>query len=249
MFNKAKSHGFTLAEVLITLGIIGVVAALTLPNLIANYQKMVWATQLKKTVSTLEQGFQKLLADEGVDRLIDIDEIKKESGCCETGDGEIWCKDMLNLLNKYFNWNYENIDSDDDQVINLNDGSQISNFEFHLGDDYTELSNQECEKAKALGGNMCSELAPTIEIDVNGKKSPNESGKDRFTFAMSGEGKLYPYKGKDWAIFNHQEAITTNTFYWKNDKNYGSCPPKQNPTAWDNGCAARVVENGWKIDY
>ncbi len=43
-----KNFGFTLAEVLITLGIIGVIAALTLPNLIANYQKKVWATQLKK---------------------------------------------------------------------------------------------------------------------------------------------------------------------------------------------------------
>lgn len=35
-FKKA----FTLAEVLITLGIIGIVAAITIPNLIANYQKM-----------------------------------------------------------------------------------------------------------------------------------------------------------------------------------------------------------------
>lgn len=35
---KAK-FGFTLAEVLITLGIIGVVAAITIPNLIANHQK------------------------------------------------------------------------------------------------------------------------------------------------------------------------------------------------------------------
>ena len=33
--------GFTLAEVLITLGIIGVVAALTLPSLVTNYQKQV----------------------------------------------------------------------------------------------------------------------------------------------------------------------------------------------------------------
>lgn len=36
---KSNSSGFTLAEVLITLGIIGVIAALTLPNLITQYQK------------------------------------------------------------------------------------------------------------------------------------------------------------------------------------------------------------------
>lgn len=40
--------GFTLAEVLITLGIIGVVAAMTIPTLMTNYQKKSTATQLKK---------------------------------------------------------------------------------------------------------------------------------------------------------------------------------------------------------
>ena len=41
MINK---KGFTLAEVLITLGIIGVVAALTIPTLVQNYQTKSWAT-------------------------------------------------------------------------------------------------------------------------------------------------------------------------------------------------------------
>lgn len=45
--------GFTLAEVLITLGIIGVVAAITIPTLMTNYQKKSTATQLKKTYATL----------------------------------------------------------------------------------------------------------------------------------------------------------------------------------------------------
>ena len=45
--------GFTLAEVLITLGIIGVVAAMTMPTLMTNYQKKSTATQLKKTYATI----------------------------------------------------------------------------------------------------------------------------------------------------------------------------------------------------
>lgn len=40
--------GFTLSEVLITLGIIGIVAAITLPTLITNYQKKTTATRVKK---------------------------------------------------------------------------------------------------------------------------------------------------------------------------------------------------------
>ena len=48
--------GFTLAEVLITLGIIGVVAAMTIPNLIANTKSARYRSQYKKAVSTLTQA-------------------------------------------------------------------------------------------------------------------------------------------------------------------------------------------------
>ncbi len=56
MSGQAARLGFTLAEVLITLGIIGVVAALTIPIVITNYQKEQTVTQLKKTYSTLKQA-------------------------------------------------------------------------------------------------------------------------------------------------------------------------------------------------
>lgn len=45
-----KFDGFTLAEVLITLGIIGVVAALTLPALVQNYRNQVVETRLKRCI-------------------------------------------------------------------------------------------------------------------------------------------------------------------------------------------------------
>ena len=62
-----KRNAFTLAEVLITLGIIGVVAAITLPILIQKQQKMVWVNQLKKEYSVISQVTQKVIADDGVD--------------------------------------------------------------------------------------------------------------------------------------------------------------------------------------
>ena len=48
-----KNFGFTLAEILITLGIIGIVAALTAPQLVSNYQKKVVPIRLKKMYKTL----------------------------------------------------------------------------------------------------------------------------------------------------------------------------------------------------
>lgn len=49
--SSQRRFGFTLAEVLITLGVIGVVAALTLPAIVQNYQKMVLKNQFKKSYS------------------------------------------------------------------------------------------------------------------------------------------------------------------------------------------------------
>jgi type II secretory pathway pseudopilin PulG len=54
-----------LAEVLITLGIIGIVAALTMPSLVANYQKNVSLTRLKKFVSVMRQANELALNDKG----------------------------------------------------------------------------------------------------------------------------------------------------------------------------------------
>ncbi len=51
-----KNFGFTLAEVLITLGIIGIVAAMTVPVLISNTNGAKFRSQYKKTVSTLNQA-------------------------------------------------------------------------------------------------------------------------------------------------------------------------------------------------
>lgn len=51
-----QKHGFTLAEVLITLGIIGIVAAMTIPTLISNTNGAKFRSQFKKSISTLSQA-------------------------------------------------------------------------------------------------------------------------------------------------------------------------------------------------
>ena len=52
-----RKLGFTLAETLITLGIIGVVAAMTLPALLADYRRLEGIVRIKKFVSTMQQAF------------------------------------------------------------------------------------------------------------------------------------------------------------------------------------------------
>lgn len=60
-----SNKAFTLAEVLITLGIIGIVAALTIPTLVNNYQKHQTAVALKKLYSVVSQIYSSAQADVG----------------------------------------------------------------------------------------------------------------------------------------------------------------------------------------
>ncbi len=61
----APTEGFTLAEVLITLGIIGVVAALTIPTLLANYKEKVLVTGAKKSYTQTVNAVNKYIAENG----------------------------------------------------------------------------------------------------------------------------------------------------------------------------------------
>ena len=62
-----KKNGFTLAEVLITLAIIGVVATLTLPSLMANTQEQQAITAFKKAMNTLNEVAQMNAVVDGFD--------------------------------------------------------------------------------------------------------------------------------------------------------------------------------------
>src|SRR5574344_1193156 len=110
---KNSKCAFTLAEVLITLGIIGIVAALTLPSLIENHNKKVWVTALQKFYSTQQQGFQKMLVDEGAEKLEDTSVFQSigptstsTMDFCQPGQsGNASCKMFFDNLKKYFQFN------------------------------------------------------------------------------------------------------------------------------------------------
>lgn len=66
---KNNKNGFTLAEVLITMGLIGVIAALTAPALVKNARNEANAARLSVAISNLENAFTNAIAKEGVDGL------------------------------------------------------------------------------------------------------------------------------------------------------------------------------------
>lgn len=73
--------GFTLAEVLITLGVIGVVAVMTMPTLIQNHQKQETVTKLKKVYSLVNQAIKMSEAEYGDIEHWDITECAYKETC------------------------------------------------------------------------------------------------------------------------------------------------------------------------
>lgn len=185
-----RQKAFTLAEVLITLGIIGVIAAMTLPSLITNYKGHILYTQLQKSYSVMQNALQMMNNEEGfvakpgtyAQRTF-INTYKKyllvASDCksdeCESRyeNDEEGNSVMTNNSQNYKTFNNKKMKNqylDDGQLI-LPDGSFIM------------VQNEN----NALLGTIL------ISVDVNGiYKKPNRWGHDLFTFQIMDDGKLLP---------------------------------------------------------
>lgn len=100
IMNNFRKKAFTLAEVLITLGIIGVVAALTMPSLIAHHRKVATASKLKKFYSTMEQAIRFGEAEYG-----DSNEwVKPDTQEDENGNGRVSKEFFMTYLAPYFKY-------------------------------------------------------------------------------------------------------------------------------------------------
>ena len=179
--HSLKRVAFTLAEVLITLGIIGVVAALTLPTLIQNHQKQVYVTQLKKAYSTLGNAFNKMAADEGV---VDWN----QTYCGQLYD-LIWNGNSLQS-NEALNECFNNLTKQMNVIKKKEFGETVNNADWCgnvcQADNYYVFMTSD-----GVTINSCAYF--DLLVDVNGVKSPNVEGRDIFSFLVDfSDNKIYP---------------------------------------------------------
>ena len=185
MFNIIKKHAqplrlkqgrnralaFTLAEVLITLTIIGIVAALTIPIIINNVQDQQLITGWKAGYSILNQATTLALKDnEGpFTNLGNITAMKNTlkpffiytTECLVTSKGTCWASNC-----KLANGSTDG--STDVPGIVLNNGMFVR-F-------YQQTSGSGCNQTSYYTTGECG----AYEIDINGFKGPNTGGKDLF---------------------------------------------------------------------
>ena len=263
--------GFTLSEVLITLVIIGVVAAMTIPSLIAEHKKKVLVEQLKVAVSIFSQGFKQAMTDDGVTNLKDTRMFKYCDA--ESTTSFQWNEHCKPFLKKYFN------------VIKMDTVSEMT----ALGDNTNIITDTpKCKqlvgvtnkwyylnnKSKCRGWkNLAITLANGIRadlflsdkdyylgnltIDVNGSKPPNTWGRDAFYFYIFEDGTLAPYGS--FSIYQHwlDNYNRINGTNYKMEKNYmtafthwrNSDLCSNTTTEEGKDCTARIIESGWVMDY
>ena len=188
-----QKFGFTLAEVLITLGVVGVVAAMTLPTLINNQKNKELEAAFKKSYSTLSQTVQKVILDDyggayqasNATALInDIQKYYLKSSSCINGKKcsssifpieDFSGNNGVAFISKtYKNYTGNAVDGRfNDGIIAAADGSFIY-FDTAIEGEIT------------FGSCL-------IGIDVNGwRKKPNRYGHDFFAFQLDSKGRLLP---------------------------------------------------------
>ncbi len=172
--------GFTLAEVLITLGIIGVVAAMTLPAMINKTQDKEFKVAYKKAYSSLSQAFLRMQAAE---EYLDTSSVDDGTGTMTSPNiGE----NFKNIA-KYFKATRTCFDNNASDCWELDEGEQacVSSE----ANNWVGCSNDEASYAFVDGSGMGWYLYSNVEfpviVDVNGKKKPNKLGKDRFVMKFA----------------------------------------------------------------
>lgn len=205
-----KNNAFTLAEVLITLGIIGVVAAMTLPALVNRVNGAQNRTALLKSYSIFTQALQSLEAAQGypakranyahhtlAPSLKKYLKIAKDCNLSSCVGGTTEGNDTL-VSAVYKNYNQSayapSYFFDDGQYL-LNDGMILM-----------------IEDNTATGGSNTGTGSMFLTVDVNGlKKKPNAWGHDLFTFQiMNDSGKLMPM-GAEGTVYSDVNRYCSKT--------------------------------------
>lgn len=166
--------GFTLSEVLITLGVIGVVAALTIPGLITKYQEIQYRVTYRKTYSSLNQLMRYLQEDDAID--LSLNSSVTGGGLqISSAIGQIF-----NYMSRYYNAKTTCLDKNVDKcwVCEKGEAGSLRNG----GPDWLgcNKSSYAFIDASGVAYYLYSLQEYPLLIDVNGSRSPNQLGRDRF---------------------------------------------------------------------
>ena len=157
--------GFTLVEALVTLGIIGTIAAITIPSVVNDVYERETIAKARKIYSVLNQGMH---------NAINTSDLNFTLYC-----GQATAPTFEDFQDKF------NLD----QMFNISDndftmtGVQVAGVLLKSGEAFSVTLSRD--------GDNCG----TITADINGNDTPNQAGADRFVFNLSCKGEVVPQLG------------------------------------------------------
>ena len=272
-------HGFTLAEVLITLGIIGVVAALSAPSLVQNASSAQVGPKLAKAISTFETANENLLQEASATRIAN-------SGATEGSGNDIQQNYIVNL-SKYMkiaylnegegsskyasmikNYNGSAIKNPGDTSSNSNGGLLDKVSVDKIQQDLVGLKTDEAVKHLGLTkdgmlfaialNTTPSALVSTntqIAVDKDGNVVSNANVSPAHqtqygTVLIDVNGKAKPNRiGKDAFLFRMMADGTLQPYGAGGLWNTGTDKCNASEVTTGNTCGASILENDRKVIY
>ena len=220
---------FTLAEVLVTLGIIGVVSAMTVPTLMQNYQRQSYVTQLHKTYNEMSQALLRYQTDRNALNL-------REAGMSSQAE-------VNNFISSYFKVVNSCLDSSTVTPCFANQseykkisGATASGFDNDadgLGMSFILANGTSIRPWLSNGRNFI-----VMVVDVNGQKGPNILGRDFFDMCIDVNGNIDTCL-RNGGTFPHTEAQRETEF---NDV----CIADSASIA---GCFGKILNDNWQMNY
>ncbi|MBR1776925.1 type II secretion system protein [bacterium] len=255
-----KKRGFTLAEVLITLGIIGVVAALTAPALIQDASNASIGPSLEKVVATIELTNQRILYDNNTPDLQIIYAGNANAGNQYLGNlatrirgAAVAPGNNISFSTPPRYWDMNNMRAED--YDNRNKLILSNNTAILISDERGNQVNFRNFDANNYPNQFGSYRGPltTLMVDINGvNNGPNVFGRDLFSLTVDRGGAVI---ADGSAVFNRLFAppggdISLSAGAGNNADSSGSVYTcNENSVRSGLGCAGSILDNNRQVIY
>ncbi len=226
-----KKNAFTLAEILITLSIVGVIAALTMPTLVINYRKEAQAVQIRKFSQELASAIDMFITAEGktslastyifdaggVDKFVGAN--LKTSKTCDSNDKSCFASSY--------------------RSISGNTGTLSCSGKSYVLANSAAICITANKKSDVTMVGPDSHLK--ILMDTNGADGSNTGGRDMFTFYIHKDGQVYG-EAPEGKLEDHVSSCKCI-----NGICVGKCGCTDSP--FGDGCYTMLEASNWEMNY
>ena len=216
-------RAFTLAEVLVTLGIIGVVSAMTVPTLMQNHQRKSYVTQLHKVYNELSQALLQYQTDKNA---LNLSEAGLNSKAAVGDFFKTYFKvvqDCGNTMTPCFSNEYKKIN-----------GSAVA---FQCTANCSVLASGAAIGTYAEIEGYGKKSVIAIVVDINGAQGPNILGRDAFFMLLFKNGVIDDM-GVDPDVIPSKELREQMALGCFSD----------NRGEW-HGCLSKIINDNWEMTY